>query len=60
MVDRQGRLVGVIFDGNIQSLTADFYHSEVQGRAVAVHIAAVLESLDSIYHADDLNQQIGR
>lgn len=60
VVDREGRLVGVIFDGNIQSLTADFYHSEVQGRAVSVHIAAVLEVLDKIYGAEDLLKQIGR
>ena len=60
VVDREGRLVGVIFDGNIQSLTADFYYSDVQGRAVAVHIAAVLEALDKIYHASELREQIGK
>lgn len=60
MVDRQGRLVGIIFDGNIQSLTADFYHSEEQGRAVSVHIAAVLEALEKVYDAKELAQQIGR
>ncbi len=60
VVDRDGKLVGIIFDGNIQSLTADFYHSEVQGRAVAVHIAAVLEALEKIYGASDLKEQIGR
>ncbi len=59
VVDRQGRMVGIIFDGNIQSLTADFYHSETQGRAVAVHIAAVLEALEKIYGAGALKQQIG-
>jgi hypothetical protein len=60
VVDREGHLVGVIFDGNIQSLTADFYHSEEQGRAVAVHIASVLEALENIYDAKALKQQIGR
>ncbi|MFO1062729.1 MAG: S46 family peptidase [Pirellulales bacterium] len=60
VVDRDGKMVGIIFDGNIQSLTADFYHSEVQGRAVAVHIAGVLESLRSIYQADKLASEIGR
>ncbi|RMF37056.1 MAG: hypothetical protein D6753_18300 [Planctomycetota bacterium] len=60
VVDREGRLVGVIFDGNIQSLTADFYYSEDQARAVAVHIAAVLEALEKIYGASELRQQIGQ
>lgn len=60
VVDRAGKMVGIIFDGNIQSLTADFYHSEVQGRAVAVHIAAVLEALAKIYNASELRDQIGK
>jgi hypothetical protein len=60
IVDRSGKLVGVIFDGNIQSLTADFYHSEEQGRAVGVHIAAVLEALEKVYGAKELKMQIGK
>lgn len=60
VVDRDGKLVGIIFDGNIQSLTADFYHSEEQGRAVAVHIAGVLEALEEIYGAAELKAQIGK
>ncbi len=60
IVDRSGKLVGVIFDGNIQSLTADFYHSEEQGRAVGVHIAAVLEALEKVYDAGALKAQIGK
>ncbi len=60
VVDREGNLVGVIFDGNIQSLTGDFYFTDVQARAVAVHIAAVLESLKNIYDAGELAEQIGQ
>ncbi len=60
IVDRQGKLVGIIFDGNIQSLTADFYHSEHQSRAVGVHVAALLESLTNIYGAASLTNQIGK
>ncbi len=60
IVDRSGKLVGVIFDGNIQSLTADFYHSEEQGRAVGVHIASVLEALEKVYGAGALKAQIGK
>ena len=60
IVDRDGSLVGIIFDGNIQSLTADFYHSEHQSRAVGVHVAALLESLKKIYGAASLEAQIGK
>ncbi len=40
VVDREGKMVGIIFDGNIQSLTADFNYTEEQSRSVSVHIAA--------------------
>ncbi len=60
VVDRKGSLVGIIFDGNIQSLTADYYYSDRQGRAVAVHIAGVLEALRQIYDADFLADQLGK
>jgi hypothetical protein len=60
VVNRNGALVGIIFDGNIQSLTADFYYTDRVSRAVAVHIAGVLESLRSIYDAAFLAEQIGK
>ncbi len=60
VVSRNGDMVGIIFDGNIESLTADFYYTEVSSRAVAVHIAAVLESLRKIYHADRLADEMGK
>ena len=43
VVDRAAELVGVIFDGNIQSLTAGFYYSDRQARAVSVDARAVRE-----------------
>ena len=60
MVNRNGALVGIIFDGNIQSLTADYYYDDRQGRAVAVHIGGVLESLRKIYDAAFIADQIGK
>jgi hypothetical protein len=53
-------MVGIIFDGNIESLTGDFYYTDKQARAVAVHIAGVLESLRSIYAAGHLADQMGK
>lgn len=60
VVNGNGELVGIIFDGNIQSLTADFYYSDDVGRAVSVHIAGLLESLDKIYDAKFLAEQMGK
>ncbi|WP_246114282.1 S46 family peptidase [Rubripirellula tenax] len=60
VVNRNGELVGLIFDGNIQSLTSDYIYSDVQGRAVSVAGVGILESLRSIYDAKELADQIGR
>lgn len=60
VVSRDGAMVGIIFDGNIESLTADFYYTDNVSRAVAVHIAGVLESLRSIYNAPHLADEMGR
>jgi hypothetical protein len=60
VVSRDGAMVGIIFDGNIESLTGDFYYTDKSSRAVAVHIAGVLESLRKIYDAGFLADQMGR
>ena len=60
MVNRDGELVGLIFDGNIQSLTSDYVYSDVQGRAVSVSAVGIKEALRSIYDAEDLAEQLGR
>ena len=60
VVDREGRFVGIIFDGNIQSLTADYLYTDRQGRAVSVHAAAIREALRKIYGAEALADALGR
>src|ERR1019366_663698 len=45
VVNRAGEFVGIIFDGNIQSLDADFLYTEDQNRAVCVHSSAIIEAL---------------
>ncbi len=60
VLNRAGEFVGIIFDGNIQSLVGDFVYDERQNRAVSVHAAAILESLRKIYGAGALAAEIGR
>lgn len=60
VVDRNGELVGLIFDGNIQSLTSDYLYSDKQARAVSVSGVGIIEALRSIYKARDLAGQIGK
>lgn len=60
VVNREGAMVGIIFDGNIQSLTADFYYTDRTARAVAVHVGGVLEALRKIYGAEFLASEMGK
>ena len=58
VIDAAGDYVGLIFDGNIQSLAWRFAFDESQGRAVAVHSAGILMGLRKIYHMDRLADEL--
>ncbi|MDM4017318.1 S46 family peptidase [Roseiconus lacunae] len=60
VVNRQGELVGLIFDGNIQSLTSDYLYTDQQARAVSVSGVGILHALRKIYGADALADSIGK
>jgi hypothetical protein len=60
VVNKDLELVGLIFDGNIQSLTADYLYSDTVGRAVSVHSSAIREAIRYIYDAEDLANQLGK
>ena len=51
-VNKAGEVVGIIFDGNIQSLVLDFYYDDRQARAVHVDSRGIIEALRKIYGAD--------
>jgi hypothetical protein len=54
VINRQGELVGIIFDGNIESLALVYTYTDQVSRAVAVHSAGILEALRKIYEANRL------
>lgn len=58
VINRQGQLVGLVFDGNIHSTGGSYYFDEQQNRAVAVHPAAILEVLDKVYAAPALKAEL--
>ena len=58
VVNRAGEVVGLIFDGNIQSLVLDFGFDDKQARAVSVDSRAILEALRSVYSADVLLKEL--
>ncbi len=58
VVDRKGELVGLIFDGNIQSLPGYFIYEEPINRAVSVDARAIVEALRKVYKAAALADEI--
>ena len=58
VVNRAGEFVGIIFDGNLESLSWDYAFSEKQGRATSVHSGAILAALDKIYGVQALTQEL--
>jgi hypothetical protein len=58
VVNREGDLVGLIFDGNIESLAGDFVYEGEKNRAVAVHSAGMIEGLRKIYGAGALADEL--
>ncbi|HEX5176466.1 MAG TPA: S46 family peptidase [Chthoniobacteraceae bacterium] len=58
VVDRKGEFVGIIFDGNIQSLVLDFAYTDVIARAVSVDARGIVEALKKIYRADKLVHEL--
>jgi hypothetical protein len=60
VVNRAGELVGIIFDGNIQSLTAAYFYDDSVARAVSVHSSAVREALRHVYGAKGLADELGK
>src|SRR4029077_14682528 len=57
-VNRKGEVVGIIFDGNIQSLSWNFAYNEVQARAVSVDSRGIQEALRKIYGATALADEL--
>ena len=58
VVNRAGEFVGIIFDGNLESLPWDYAYNEKQGRAISVHSAAILEALGKMYRVKDLAHEL--
>lgn len=58
LVDGQGRLVGLAFDGNIHSIAGSFWYDERDNRTVAVHPKIITSALRDVYGAKSLADEI--
>ena len=57
-VNRDGEIVGIIFDGNIYSLVADYTYTDEQARALSVHSAGIVEAMRKVYGAEPLVREL--
>jgi hypothetical protein len=58
VVNRNGEIVGLVFDGNIESLVGDFVYDSTANRTVAVHTGAMTEVLTKLYGAQRLVDEL--
>jgi hypothetical protein len=58
VINRNAEIVGLIFDGNVESLVGDFVYDGSANRAVAVHTAGMTEALRKLYGAQRLVQEL--
>jgi hypothetical protein len=57
-VNKKGEVVGIIFDGNIQSLPWNFAFSDLEGRAISVDARGIQEALRKVYGANALADEL--
>lgn len=58
LINKEGEVVGLIFDGNIFSLGGDYGYDAKQNRAIAVDSRALLEGLRRVYHFNRIVDEI--
>ncbi len=58
VLNRAGELVGIIFDGNIQSLPWNFVYDDSIGRSIQVDSRGILEALRDVYSANSLADEL--
>jgi hypothetical protein len=54
LISAEGRIVGVMFDGNIHSISGAYWFDDEKNRAIAVHTAIMHEALAEVYRAEAL------
>jgi len=60
IVDADGEVVGLIFDGNLDSLAGDVVFDMTRNRATSVDARAILEAMRKVYGAEALAAEITR
>lgn len=59
LLNARGEVVGLMFDGNIHSISGAYWFDTAKNRSIAVHPAIMREALSKVYRADDLLRELG-
>ena len=59
LIDTRGRIVGLMFDGNIHSISGGYWFDTEKTRAIAVHPAIMTTALEKVYGAKELVKELG-
>src|SRR6266542_2870928 len=57
-INKNGELVGLIFDGNIESLVGNFEYDESVNRSISVDVRAMLEVLRKVFQANAVADEL--
>ncbi|GAC1670045.1 MAG: S46 family peptidase [Steroidobacteraceae bacterium] len=59
LIDVDGKIVGLMFDGNTHSVAGHYWFNAANNRAIALHPAIMREALDKVYNAKSLLAELG-
>jgi hypothetical protein len=57
-INKNGELIGLIFDGNIQSLVGDYIYDESVNRAISVDVRGMTEVLRKVFGANEIADEL--
>jgi hypothetical protein len=60
LISARGEIVGLLFDGNIHSISGSYWFDTEKNRAVAVHPAIMKEALSKVYGATSLLAELSK
>ncbi|MGI9105977.1 MAG: S46 family peptidase [Pyrinomonadaceae bacterium] len=57
-INKQGELIGLVFDGNRQSIIGNFYYDEAVNRTISVDSRGMLEILRKVFDAKEIADEL--